>query len=718
MKTRILLFLIASITTQIFAQTYPEVTIRDIQFIGDSIMNAPADYVSPYEGDTVTISGVVMHAIFQGLDQTNDYILHSGGPSVFLQDPNEDEWNGILVRRDYNLTDEGNSLFSLLDSGMVVNLTGFVGEYRSTTQFNLIKFEGSDVVGQTVRPEPVLLTLDSLVELGTNAPKYIAEKYEGVFVEIRNVTVTDEVSTGGFSFGVFDNNNLVLTVDDKSSYFSSLPRPLPGSKIDYIRGFIGNRTDIDPHYFVIDPIYIDDIKFGDVSPPNISNVVRDKGIVKFNEDVVVTTRVIDSDGTAEVDEVKLFYSVNESAFDSVMMILTDPVDSIWSASIPAKSDSSLIRYYISATDMDNALSSNPSNPDNGYFYHVLDRDLTIKDVQYSPFGSGFSGYNNYEVTVSGQVSADTSDIEGDGANIGPQVYIQGYENGPWSGIQIFGVDAETAPRDEHVIVTGIVNENFGVTRIGTLENGVKVEYSLADFSPPIFPEPEVISTSEIGTLSGSSLPAESYEGVLVKIENITILDDNADGSTGPDKGITADRNHGEIYITDMSNVQMRLELQDGTHNYNNFWDASQESSGIRIETGHTFESITGILFYSFGNYKLVPRKNDDFVGHVTDVDEVKVVPEKYSLTQNYPNPFNPTTIINYSIPNVASNFNSSVILKVYDVLGQEVITLVNEVQKPGSYKVNFDAGDFTSGIYFYTIKAGSFYQAKKMMLIK
>ena len=62
---------------------------------------------------------------------------------------------------------------------------------------------------------------------------------------------------------------------------------------------------------------------------------------------------------------------------------------------------------------------------------------------------------------------------------------------------------------------------------------------------------------------------------------------------------------------------MRLELQDGTHDYHNFWDAALENSGIRIETGHTFESITGILFYSFSNYKLVPRKNDDFVGHVT-----------------------------------------------------------------------------------------------------
>ncbi|MCW8849250.1 MAG: T9SS type A sorting domain-containing protein, partial [Melioribacteraceae bacterium] len=126
----------------------------------------------------------------------------------------------------------------------------------------------------------------------------------------------------------------------------------------------------------------------------------------------------------------------------------------------------------------------------------------------------------------------------------------------------------------------------------------------------------------------------------------------------------------------------------------------------------------GILFYSFSNYKLVPRSNDDFVGHITSVDELNIIPEQYSLSQNYPNPFNPTTIIKYSIPNFASNLNSSVVLKIYDVLGREVRTLVNQVQKPGNYEVNFNASDLSSGIYFYSIKAGNFYQTKKLMLLK
>ena len=83
------------------------------------------------------------------------------------------------------------------------------------------------------------------------------------------------------------------------------------------------------------------------------------------------------------------------------------------------------------------------------------------------------------------------------------------------------------------------------------------------------------------------------------------------------------------------------------------------------------------------------------------------------LRQNYPNPFNPTTIINYSIPK-----QSLVIIKVYDVLGIEVASLVNEDKTVGSYSVNFNASKLTSGVYFYRMQAGSFVETKKLILLK
>jgi len=89
------------------------------------------------------------------------------------------------------------------------------------------------------------------------------------------------------------------------------------------------------------------------------------------------------------------------------------------------------------------------------------------------------------------------------------------------------------------------------------------------------------------------------------------------------------------------------------------------------------------------------------------------VPAKFTLNQNYPNPFNPSTQITYSIPRAGD-----VKLTVYNVLGEEVATLVNEYKNAGSYTVNFHATNLASGVYFYGIKAGSFSDVKKMVLMK
>ena len=99
---------------------------------------------------------------------------------------------------------------------------------------------------------------------------------------------------------------------------------------------------------------------------------------------------------------------------------------------------------------------------------------------------------------------------------------------------------------------------------------------------------------------------------------------------------------------------------------------------------------------------------------VTDVNEnVNLHPSEYSLEQNYPNPFNPSTTITFSIP--TSEFTT---LKVFDVLGNEVTTLVNEEKPAGSYEAEFSAVGFSSGLYFYKMQAGSFVEIKKMILIK
>jgi len=95
------------------------------------------------------------------------------------------------------------------------------------------------------------------------------------------------------------------------------------------------------------------------------------------------------------------------------------------------------------------------------------------------------------------------------------------------------------------------------------------------------------------------------------------------------------------------------------------------------------------------------------------VKEEIIKPSKFVLYQNYPNPFNPLTTIRYAIPQT-----SFVSLKMYDILGRQVATLVDEEKPAGTYEVNFDAKNLSSGVYFYRIKAGEFVQTKKLIVLK
>ena len=113
----------------------------------------------------------------------------------------------------------------------------------------------------------------------------------------------------------------------------------------------------------------------------------------------------------------------------------------------------------------------------------------------------------------------------------------------------------------------------------------------------------------------------------------------------------------------------------------------------------------------------IPGQKMEIEG-ITSVKSEVINPETIHLFQNYPNPFNPSTKIIYTIPDAGISFAKLVQLKVYDVLGNEVATLVNEEKSSGTYEVEFNGKNLTSGIYFYTLKSGSFVITRKMILLK
>lgn len=122
--------------------------------------------------------------------------------------------------------------------------------------------------------------------------------------------------------------------------------------------------------------------------------------------------------------------------------------------------------------------------------------------------------------------------------------------------------------------------------------------------------------------------------------------------------------------------------------------------------------VTGFSYIDYYHYVYTTIKYIQSPSVSVKEEKIKT-PGGYWLFQNYPNPFNPTTKISYSIPNP-----DFVTAKIYDMLGREIQTLVNEFQKTGTYSFNFDASKFSSGIYFYKLQVGNYVETKKMLLMR
>ena len=185
---------------------------------------------------------------------------------------------------------------------------------------------------------------------------------------------------------------------------------------------------------------------------------------------------------------------------------------------------------------------------------------------------------------------------------------------------------------------------------------------------------------------------------------IPLYDDGTHGD------VTADDDIYTTTVTIPAYTVFHMEYKFGI----NYGDAANNEGGNDNENGiganHTVELFSNAYYVeTLDTFGIMGPK--DFVTDVQDITET--LPTAYSMEQNYPNPFNPSTKINFSIPN-----EGIVTLNVYNSLGQHVATLVNESKSAGTYQVDFNAESLSSGIYFYSITAGTFTQTKKMILIK
>ncbi|HMU44051.1 MAG TPA: exo-alpha-sialidase [Ignavibacteriaceae bacterium] len=167
-----------------------------------------------------------------------------------------------------------------------------------------------------------------------------------------------------------------------------------------------------------------------------------------------------------------------------------------------------------------------------------------------------------------------------------------------------------------------------------------------------------------------------------------------------------------------------LNWTTATETNNKGFDVERMIDGKFVKVGYVpgFGTTTEPRNYSYTDSKLSQGKHTyrlkqvDFNGTFEYSNQVEIevsAPVKFALEQNYPNPFNPSTVISYSLPQ-----KELVTIKVIDILGREVATLVNEIKPAGKFEVEFDASSLASGVYVYQIKAGAFATSKKMLLTK
>ncbi len=239
----------------------------------------------------------------------------------------------------------------------------------------------------------------------------------------------------------------------------------------------------------------------------------------------------------------------------------------------------------------------------------------------------------------------------------------------------------------------------------------------------IYPSIQSIN-AEIDSLSKIMMHLTTTHVYHIKGDNnnsgdiIKTISNNADVIIGAFKNEEFEENHFMLMNADYTNdISAQVTMNYAVDDLKVFNVQNNKWEQVQYENNTTGATYTINLRKGGGKLYKFKRKN------ILNISKPNLLPLKFALKQNYPNPFNPTTTIKYSIPNVkmlhaTSKEEIPVQLKIYDILGREISTLVNKKQKPGNYQVEFNGGKLSSGVYFYKLQYGEYNQIRKMLLLK
>jgi hypothetical protein len=725
MKQTLLLIVFAFSTVFGFSQVN-DVSINDVQLVSIADLTACTD-LSSYDGDTVRVRGIALHD--GNLTEVASGSVTGGcRPGIHLLDTANNGMGGDFSGIQIHGVEAGNNANPVTDlhtivAGDVVEIVGVVGTYSGETQIYPLGNSSVTVMAPVAVPAPRVVSVGDLNDGNRVNQLPTGEPIEGSLVMLNNVTVTAvNFFSGGsrVSIDVTDANGNTINVSDRflvqrlPSYTSVNPSspaangsfvaPPVGLVYDTLIGIVlhseNGCTGGAGRGYEINPFDASHYIQG-ASPASITNVSRTPLVPTSSESPVVTCNVVDF-APGSVASVYLFYTddITAGSYDSVAFTQVGSTDD-YTGTIPAFADAKMVGYYIKATDNDGLVSQYPATPagsatNNISVYTVRDGGLTIVDVQkVLDYNNDASYYMGDTVTVTGVVSASAKDYD-----LG-YVYIQQTGATEWGGLSLIGnSDLVLLKRTEEITVTGVIEENYNFTRMNVIDvvkTGNIVPLETTYFDPS---DAALHSTGEI----------EKYESMTVGFANGTsglfITNENANfGDYEVGTSATATQSTMVTAGRQTSSAFTSLWVSLVTDGY--YWDndGQMEVDTVITSADMEMDSIAGILYYGFSNYKLMPRNNDDIMGLSENGTAIVLDSTNLSL---------PTSIVDVNgksvettvFPNPASNnvtvsvtgLNANYTVAIYDLSGRMVSQSVR-----GSIATQISVANLQNGVYLMKV---------------
>jgi len=671
------------------AQLGDPVDFKDIQFVSKQELakgnDEPAKFGDGRNGgtrQTIIVEGVVcqMHPGFYGLSAT------SRKSTIVFSKDGSGRWTGLEVMADPGAAG-ADDLAALLAStkfyenfipGLTVKMEGELGDYQGNTQLLLTQKE-TEVTNLTkTEIKPTVLPLDSFKNSSDEDQLVSGEAYEHTYVEFQNVTVVDrnEWSTGRWNWSIKDASGLVLNIRDFSGYFrgdantdstikdqSTWEPPAEGTVLEYIRGVIVQDTRAG---YQLAPLMPTDIGLGDVVPAVISGISFAPSIPTSSDKITVSATIVDDGSVASAE---VYYAVGIGSDDWKTVAMTNDNGDDWSGVIPEQANGSIIKYYIKAVDNENNESFGPDQTGLSSIIKVIDGGLrAIKDIQITPLDNGESIYKD-KTLESIMLSAVVMSTD---SYLGLTAVQDGTD--PHSGIFIqtqAGDGLSQLKRGDILSITeATVVEAFGVTHLSN------ITYTKQDGDQVYDP----ILNLSIDSFESNTKYAESYEGMLVGWENMVVSDTTPDFPSYFGEWAFAAEAEGapQMRVDDLSPwIEQNFAHDTLTH-------------------GQELDYVRGMMYYSFGNWKLLPRDKNDIAGYFTpypeSVDEINA----YINLQVFPNPATNNLNISFDLP----KGNDNVWIEVLDLTGKVILN-----ENMSDSQISLDIASLESGSYLLKISS-------------